>query len=118
MALVFCFSILFPLTKLILSAFYLFNDRIAQNKTVQNIIFHLGKWSMADVFVVAMFMAYIGFYGIVTSQLSNIDNNATGYAVETLNYSRLAPGALYFTLYCILSIGIGIMINRHSMKKA
>ena len=110
--LVFCFSIVFPLTKLILSAFYLFSERIANSKTVQNIIFHLGKWSMADVFVVAMFMAYIGFYGIVTSQLSAISSNNTGYAVETLNYSRLAPGALYFTLYCLISIFIGIMINR------
>ena len=69
---------------------------------------------MADVFVVAMFMAYIGFYGIVTSQLTSISHNPNGYAVETLNYSKLAPGALYFTLYCLLSIVIGIVINRHS----
>lgn len=115
-ALVFCFSIVFPLVKLLLSAFYLFNKRIATNETVQKIIFHLGKWSMADVFVVAMFMAYIGFYGIITSQLSNISNNPNGYAVETLNYSRLAPGALYFTGYCILSIVIGVLINIRSNK--
>ncbi|MEE9373367.1 MAG: paraquat-inducible protein A [Saprospiraceae bacterium] len=113
-SLVFCFSIVFPLTKLVLSAFYLFSKKLSNNKTVQNIIFHLGKWSMADVFVVAMFMAYIGFYGIITSQLSSISNNPNGYAVETLNYSRLAPGALYFTIYCLLSIVIGILINKKS----
>jgi hypothetical protein len=110
--LVFCFSIVFPLTKLILSAFYLFSEKVATNKWVQQIIFHLGKWSMADVFVVAMFMAYIGFYGIITSQLSSISNNPNGYAVETLNYSRLAPGAMYFTAYCILSVVIGVLINK------
>ncbi len=115
-ALVFCFSIVFPLIKLILSAFYLFSKKVASSKVVQNVIFHLGKWSMADVFVVAMFMAYIGFYGIITSQLSGISNNPNGYAVETLNYSRLAPGALYFTCYCILSVFIGILINNKSKK--
>lgn len=113
-ALVFSFSVVFPFTKLVLSAFYLFSDKVASNRIVQNVIFHLGKWSMADVFVVAMFMAYIGFYGIVTSQLTSISHNPNGYAVETLNYSKLAPGALYFTLYCLLSIVIGIVINRHS----
>ena len=115
-ALVFCFSLVFPAIKLLLSGFYLFSKKVADNKTIQNIIFHLGKWSMADVFVVAMFMAYIGFYGIVTSQLSGISNNPNGYAVETLNYSRLAPGALYFTGYCILSIIIGILINMKNNK--
>lgn len=114
--LVFLFSIIFPFTKLVFSSFYLFSEKVSSNKVVKNIIFHLGKWSMADVFVVAMFMAYIGFYGIVTSQLGNISNNNTGYAVETLNYSKLAPGALYFTLYTLLSIVIGIMINRHTEK--
>lgn len=114
--LVFCFSIVFPLTKLILSAFYLYSKKMSSSKIVQKVIFHLGKWSMADVFVVAIFMAYIGFYGIITSQLSGISNNPNGYAVETLNYSRLAPGALYFTAYCILSIVIGILINIQSNK--
>ena len=51
------------------------------------------------VFVVAMFMAYIGFYGIITAQLGDIGRNQTGYAVETLNYSKLSPGALFFTTY-------------------
>jgi len=114
--LVFLFSIVFPFSKLVLSAFYLFSEKLSANRIVQNIIFHLGKWSMADVFVVAMFMAYIGFYGIVTSQLSGISNNPNGYAVETLNYSKLAPGALYFTLYTLLSILIGILISRNSLK--
>ena len=72
---------------------------------------------MADVFVVAMFMAYIGFYGIITSQLGDIGRNQTGYAVETLNYSKLSPGALFFTTYCILSIITGILIKRWEGKQ-
>ena len=109
------FSIVFPFVKLVLSTLYLYSKRIQASKWVQNIIFYLGKWSMADVFVVALFMAYIGFYGIITSQLSSIANNEGGFAVETINNSRLSPGALFFTTYCVFSIVIGIMINRRKI---
>ena len=71
---------------------------------------------MADVFVVAIFMAYIGFYGIITSQLDSISQNQGGFAIETINYSRLAPGAFFFTAYTLLSIFISILINKQSTK--
>lgn len=110
--LVLCFSIVFPIIKLILSAGYLYFNRLQTNKLVQNIIYHLGKWSMADVFVIALFMTYIGFYGLINNQLEQIKHNQSGFAVETVNYTSLAPGALFFTSYCILSILLGIVINR------
>jgi hypothetical protein len=110
------FSVIFPFIKLLLSALFLFSSKVANSKLAKGIIFHLGKWSMADVFVVALFMAYIGFHGLITSQLGDISRNETGFAIETLNYSRLAPGALFFTSYCLLSVIIGIIINRHDQK--
>jgi hypothetical protein len=109
---VLCFSVIFPFIKLILSGLYLYSSRIRENKIVQNIIFYLGKWSMADVFVVALFMAYIGFYGIISSQLDSIAHNKGGFAVETINNSQLSPGALFFTTYCVMSIILGILVNK------
>ena len=109
---VLCFSVIFPFIKLILSGLYLYSSRIRENKIVQNIIFYLGKWSMADVFVVALFMAYIGFYGIISSQLDSIAHNNGGFAVETINNSQLSPGALFFTTYCVMSIILGILVNK------
>ena len=106
------FSIVVPFIKLVLSSIFMYTDKIKESKIAQNIIFYLGKWSMADVFVVALFMAYIGFYGIVTAQLEDISRNQDGYAVETLNYSSLSPGALFFTTYCVLSIITGILIHK------
>ncbi|MDF1695098.1 MAG: paraquat-inducible protein A [Saprospiraceae bacterium] len=111
------FSVVVPFIKLVLSSIFLYSNKIRNSKVAKTIIYHLGKWSMADVFVVAMFMAYIGFYGIITAQLGEIGNNKTGYAVETLNYSRLSPGALFFTTYCVLSIITGILINRWESKQ-
>jgi len=110
---IFLFSIAFPLLKLILSSLYLYWTQAEESKFIQGVIFYLGKWSMADVFVIAMFMSYIGFYGLVTSQLGSIGANQTGYAVETLNYTKLGPGALFFTAYVIISITTSIMIKRN-----
>lgn len=110
--LIFLFSIVFPILKLTLSTLFLYTSKVRKSTLAQNIIFYLGKWSMADVFVVAIFMAYVGFYGIVTSQLGALGQNQSGYAVETVNYSQLSPGALFFTLYCLVSIFTSILINR------
>ncbi len=111
--LVLLFSIVFPFFKLILSGLYILTDRVRESSFAKGVIFHLGKWSMADVFVVAIFMAYIGFYGIISTQLSGIERNQGGWAIETVNYSRLSPGAFFFTAYTVLSIFISVMINRH-----
>ena len=112
------FSVVIPFIKLVLSSLFMYTESLRESKVTKVIIFYLGKWSMADVFVVAMFMAYIGFYGVITSQLDEIGTNQTGYAVETLNYSSLSPGALFFTTYCILSILTGILINKWHGKES
>jgi len=115
--LVLLFSIVFPFFKLLLSGLYILTDRVRSSGFAKGVIFHLGKWSMADVFVVAIFMAYIGFYGIISTPLHGIERNQGGWAIETVNYSRLSPGAFFFTAYTVLSIFISVMINRHDKKK-
>ncbi len=110
--LVFLFSIVFPFFKLTLSSMYLFVEKIRTSKIANTVIFILGKWSMADVFVVAIFMAYIGFYGITSAQLNDIAADQGNYSVETINYSKLSPGALFFTSYCVLSIITSMIIDR------
>ncbi len=107
-----CFSVLFPLIKLMLSALFLQIKSLQNSKFAKGMIFYLGKWSMADVFVVALFMAYIGFYGLFGVQLEQLEKNKGGFAIETVNYTSLAPGALFFTAYCVLSIILGIVVNR------
>ncbi len=114
--LILLFSIVIPFVKLVLSTLFLFSSKLRDSVLAKGIIYHLGKWSMADVFVVAMFMAYIGFYGVVGNQLDEMSRNESGFAIETLNYSALAPGALFFTTYCILSVITGILIKNWKEK--
>jgi len=110
--LILLFSIVLPLLKMTLSTFYLFKERMRSSKFAELVIFYLGKWSMADVFVVAIFMSYIGFYGLISSQLGDLSQQSDSYALDTVNYSKLSVGIVYFTIYCILSIIMSSILQR------
>jgi len=110
--LILVFSIVLPLLKMLLTTFFLFKEDWRENKFIQTVIFYLGKWSMADVFVVAIFMSYIGFYGLINSQLGDLSGQTGDYTLETINYSKLSAGIVFFTLYCLFSILMSTLIHR------
>ena len=110
--LILLFSMVFPFLKMILTTWYLFVKKARDSKFIKLVIFYLGKWSMADVFVVAIFMSYIGFYGLLNSQLTNMARGSETVSIETVNYSSLASGVIFFTLYCIFSILMSSLIHR------
>jgi hypothetical protein len=104
--LVFLFSVLFPLSKLIATVFYILKKETRSLKAAQFLVFKTGKWSMADVMVVAIFMAYIGFSGIVAEQLSQLENISPTIDILTTNESKLNEGFFLFTGFVILSLFI------------
>lgn len=108
--LVFLFSILFPLSKSISSIFYLFNQKLRKSKIIQFFVFQTGKWSMADVFVLALFMAYLGFDGIISDQLNQM--NALGSNLLTTNASSLLFGFYAFTAFVLVSLFISQKIKK------
>jgi hypothetical protein len=110
--LVFTFSVLFPFFKLSSSVVYLFKKEAERWKFIQFMVFKTGKWSMADVMVVAIFMAYIGFSGIVTEQLGQLKDISTNVDILTTNNSQLQEGFFLFTGFVVLSILISAKIDR------
>ncbi len=110
--LILLFSIILPFLKMVLTTYYLFVEKAKKSKFIKTVIFYLGKWSMADVFVVAIFMAYIGFYGLLNSQLASMAGATDTVVIETVNYSKLSPGIIFFTLYCLFSILMSTLIHR------
>lgn len=114
--LILLFSIILPFSKMILTTCYLFVERAKKSKFIETVIFYLGKWSMADVFVVAIFMAYIGFYGLISAQLNDMEGQTDLFTLDTINYSSLSPGIIYFTLYCLFSIFMSLLIHRRKNK--
>ena len=103
---IFAFSIFFPLLKLMSTGYYIENNEIRSNKLVSFLIFRSGKWSMADVMVIAIFMAYIGFNGILTEQLTQLENLSPSLDIISTNESNLRTGFYLFSGYVLLSLMI------------
>ena len=81
-------------------------------------IYKSGKWSMADVFVVAVFMSYIGFSGIISDQLSQLEKIKGQLNIFTTNHSELQQGFFFFAGFVLLSILISQTIkNLENNKK-
>lgn len=102
--LVFSFSVLFPLSKLIALLYLSSTPQLNPSKFVRFLVHKTGKWSMADVMVVAIFMAYIGFSGILSEQLNQLQSLSSTIEVLTTNKSSLQIGFFTFTSFALLSL--------------
>lgn len=102
--LVFSFSVLFPVSKLLGSIAYIYSEKLKNNPVIKFLVFKTAKWSMADVMVVAIFMAYIGFTGIISEQLTSLENIALNVDIMTTNASSLQIGFFLFTAFAVLSL--------------
>lgn len=110
--LVFLFSVLFPISKLISSLFYIFNEKMQNNRVIKFLVFKTGKWSMADVFVIALFMAYLGFDGLITEQLNQFQNITKSVGILTTNNSGLLFGFYAFTGFVLFSLFISQKVKK------
>lgn len=109
------FSIVFPVLKIAASLGYYFNSRQARgNPVIRFFVLYSGKWSMADVMVVAIFMAYIGFNGIITSQLGHLDSTGQELVILTTNGTSLQPGFYLFMTYSLLALVLSGFLTKAS----
>lgn len=103
--LVFTFSIIFPSIKLISSLLYSYRiGRLRENHLIQFFVIKSGKWSMADVMVVAIFMAFVGFDGIIANQLDQLKEASEQVEILTTNGTKLLSGFYLFLLFCVSSL--------------
>jgi hypothetical protein len=109
--LVLVFSVMFPLVKQVASLIFVFNSRMRTSKVVRFMVFKTGKWSMADVMVIAILMSYIGFSGIITEQLKQIESISSSLEILTTNKSSLLTGFFFFTAFAIFSLSISQKIE-------
>jgi hypothetical protein len=110
--LILIFSIIFPIGKLVSTKLYLLgNEKWKRNKVVQFFAFKSGKWSMADVNVVAIFMAYIGFKGILDSQLSNLNMKTESLASISTNETSLQPGFILFVAFVLFGLILSVILQ-------
>lgn len=99
------FSIAFPVTKLLSSVFYYYDHvGLRKNKMIQFFVLKSGKWSMTDVMIIAIFMAYIGFNGVVASQFDKMQTGEEDMVFLTTNGTSLQPGFYLFLAYTMLAL--------------
>ncbi|MCH2230698.1 MAG: paraquat-inducible protein A [Crocinitomicaceae bacterium] len=102
--LIFLFSVFFPIAKLISGLVLVFSNKFNRNKVLSFLVFKTGKWSMADVLVVAIFMVYIGFSGILDEQLDQIQGASNKIELLTTGESELQVGFYAFAMFSVLGL--------------
>ena len=116
--LIFLFSVLFPVFKLLSTSVYLMSDKLKKHKIIQFFIFKTGKWSMADVFVIAIIMAFIGFEGIISEQLNQLSTLGESIDILTTNNSSVLFGFYAFTAFVIISLFLSQKIHNSLSKES
>ena len=111
--LIFLFSIIFPAAKLICSLLFTRGgESMKSNRIIRFFVFKSGKWSMADVMVVAIFMAYVGFNGIVGGELHGLSESADPIEIFTTNGTTLLGGFYLFLCFCLSSLVLSELLTR------
>jgi len=116
--LILMFSVIFPITKLISTEIVLLgNEKIRENKLLNWFAYKSGKWSMADVMVVAIFMAYVGFKGILDSHLEPLNVRKGGLASIATNETSLQPGVILFISYVLYGLVLAVILKKITLKE-
>jgi hypothetical protein len=111
--LIMVFSVVFPIAKLVSSRFYYVSDaKWKRSGIVRFFALKSGKWSMADVYVVAIFMAYIGFKSILDNQLNQLNFKTNSLASISTNETTLQPGFLLFVCFVIFGLVLSTILER------
>lgn len=110
--LILVFSILFPVMKLSSTGIHLLSKRkLAENRFIKYFAFQSGKWSMADVIVIAILMTYIGLNGLLESQLSSLNIQSDFLTIITTNNTALQPGYIVFISFVLYGLILSTILK-------
>lgn len=115
--LIFIFSIAIPIIKTILVtiSYFIRNTTVAQ-RIIDGVCI-IGKWSMADVFVIAIFLAILSTNHAETAsgQKLSIFGFRLDVTMSSETLSNVGIGFYYFAAYCIVSL-LGSQISQSALK--
>jgi len=106
------FSLVFPAAKVIAGFLYYADLKgLRSNALVYFFALRSGKWSMADVLVVAILMAYIGFSGLISSQLATMVEAGRGIDLLTTDGTSLQLGFFLFLAFVLASLVLSSLLE-------
>lgn len=104
--LIFMFSICIPVIKTALVSWAYFKRNSEIERKILAFVAKIGKWSMADVFVVAVFLAILSTNHAQTQNTEQV--SMFGFKLDLLisseTLSAVGVGFYYFSAYCLLSL--------------
>ena len=110
--LILVFSILFPIMKLSATGIHLLSKRkIAENGFIKYFAFQSGKWSMADVIVIAILMTYVGLTGPLENKLQQINIPSGTLSVISTNNTALQPGYIIFICFVLYGLILSTILK-------
>jgi hypothetical protein len=110
--LILVFSILFPVTKLSATGIHLLSKRkLAENRVIKYFAFQSGKWSMADVIVIAILMTYIGLNGLIDGTLAALHIQTSPLTIITTNNTALQPGYIIFISFVLYGLILSTILK-------
>jgi len=117
-SLILFFSLCIPILKSLLMTWAYIKRNTAVEKSIYRFISAIGKWSMADVFVVAIFLAVLSTnHGeTATSQQLQLFAFKIDVLTSTETLSAVGQGFYYFVGYCLLSL-LATQISHSSVKE-
>jgi hypothetical protein len=96
--LIFLFSVVVPFTKAALVAWTVYMKNPARQVRVLRFVTAIAKWSMADVFVVALFITYLA------AEATQTPPGDPGAAPLMAFEATFGPGFYWFAAYCLFSL--------------
>ena len=112
--LVILFSVVFPALKMLALSVSLFRPSLLRtSRMVRLLAMELSKWSMADVMVLAIFMSFVAFNGVIESAMAGMrEVPAVQQLVIPTNSSTILPGYYLFIGFCLASIYLSKKLER------
>lgn len=112
------FSIIFPTLKLMaIAVSYYVKGVLSDNKITRFFAFYSTKWSMADVMVVSIFMAYLGLDGVVGNELNKLEEQNNAINIITSNGTHLEVGFFLFLGFVLSSFALSMVVQKSVEKK-
>jgi hypothetical protein len=106
------FSIVVPLLKLGATAAWRAGASWSTTPFGKLVLFRSAKWAMADVMVVAIFLSYLGFKGVLKDQVQRLENVSPRLDVLTTADSTLLPGFMAFLTFALLGLLLSTRLKR------
>lgn len=100
------FGVIIPVVKIILILLSFFQKSLKNKIYLLQISGYLSKWSMSDVFVMAIIVAFLAI-------------NANEQAMHPVQmYAELGIGFYFFASYCLLAIAANQIMEKMTLKNA